>query len=109
MKNDYIWAQAIDIMSLSKNKNTLKKLETLFQELNYQIRYERGNFKSGYCIVNDSRMIIVNKFFDTKARFDVLIDILSNVDYSSTELSEPSQEILQKVLKLDIFTKSLVA
>jgi len=37
-------------------KNTLKKLESLFQELNYRIRYERGNFKSGYCIVNDSRM-----------------------------------------------------
>lgn len=96
-------------MSLSKSKNTLKKLESLFQELNYRIRYERGNFKSGYCIVNDSRMIVINKFFDTKARIDALLDILGNIDHSSTELTEPSQEILQKVLKLDIFTKTLVA
>ncbi len=96
-------------MSLGKSKNTLKKLESLFQELNYQIRYERGNFKSGYCIVNDSRMIVINKFFDTKARIDTLLDILTKIDYSSTELSEASQEILQKALKLDIFTKSLVA
>ena len=96
-------------MSLGKSKNTLKKLESLFQELNYQIRYERGNFKSGYCIVNDSRMIVINKFFDTKARIDTLLDILTKIDYNSTELSEPSQEILQKALKLDIFTKSLVA
>lgn len=96
-------------MSLGKSKNTLKKLETLFQELNYQIRYERGNFKSGYCIVNDSRMIVINKFFDVKARIDTLLDILTQIDISSIELSEPSQEILQKALKLDIFTKSLVA
>lgn len=96
-------------MSLGKSKNTLKKLESLFQELNYQIRYERGNFKSGYCIVNDYRMIVINKFFDTKARIDTLLDILTKVDYSSTELTESSQEILQKALKLDIFTKSLVA
>lgn len=96
-------------MSLGKSKNTLKKLETLFRELNYQIRYERGNFKSGYCIVNDSRMIVINKFFDTKARIDILLDIMTNIDYSSTELTEQSQEILQKALKLDIFTQSLVA
>ena len=96
-------------MSLGKSKNTLKKLETLFQELNYQIRYERGNFKSGYCIVNDYRMIVINKFFDTKARIDTLLDILSHINCNATELSEPSQEILQKALKLDIFTKSLVA
>jgi len=96
-------------MSLGKSKNTLKKLETLFRELNYQIRYERGNFKSGYCIVNDSRMIVINKFFDVKARMDALLDILTKIDYSSTELTEASQDILQKALKLDIFTKSLVA
>lgn len=96
-------------MSLGKSKNTLKKLETLFRELNYQIRYERGNFKSGYCIVNDSRMIVINKFFDVKARMDALLDILTKIDYSSTELTEASQDILQKALKLDIFTQSLVA
>lgn len=96
-------------MSLGKSKNTLKKLETLFQELNYQIRYERGNFKSGYCIVNDSSMIVINKFFDIKARMDALLDILTQVDHSTPDLTEPSQQILQKALKLDIFTKSQVA
>ncbi len=96
-------------MSIGKSKNTLKKLESLFQELNYQIRYERGNFQSGYCIVNDSRMIVINKFFDVKARIDILVDILSQVDFGTPELTETSQQMLQKVLKLDIFTKSLVA
>ena len=96
-------------MSLGKTKSTLKKLESLYQDLNYQIRYERGNFQSGYCIVNDSRMIVVNKFFDVKGRINILLEIFSQIDYKSAELSEASEETLQKILKLDIFTAGQVA
>ena len=96
-------------MSLGKTKNTLKKLETLYRELKYQIRYERGNFQSGYCIVNDSRMIVINKFFDVKGRINILIEIFAQVDYKADQLSEASEETLQKILKLDIFTQSQVA
>ncbi len=96
-------------MSLGKTKNTLKKLESLYQELNYQIRYERGNFQSGYCIVNDSRMIVVNKFFDVKGRINILLEIFTQIDYQSAELSEAADATLQKVLKMDIFTQSQVA
>ena len=97
------------IMSLGKTKNTLKKLETLFQELNYQIRYERGNFQSGYCIVNDSRMIVVNKFFDIKGRINMLVEIFAQLDYKSVELTDPSKEVLEKILKMDLFTQAQVA
>jgi len=96
-------------MSLGKSKSTLKKLESLLRELKYVVRYERGNFKSGYCIVNDSNIIIVNKFFDVKARINTLIDIIRGLDLKPTELGEENQETLQKVLKLNIFTKSMVA
>lgn len=96
-------------MSLGKTKSTLKKLESLLQELKYTIRYEKGNFRSGYCIVNESRMIVVNKFFDVKARINTLIDIILHLDLGDQELSPESQVTLQKVLKLNTFTKSLVA
>jgi len=96
-------------MSLGKSKSTLKKLESLLRELKYVVRYERGNFKSGYCIVNDSSIIIVNKFFDVKARINTLIDIIRSLDLKPIELGDENQETLQKVLKLNIFTKSMVA
>ena len=96
-------------MSLGKSKSTLKKLELLLHELKYALRYEKGNFKSGYCIVNDSNIIIVNKFFDVQARINTLADIISSLQLSEVELSQESQVTLQKVLKLNIFTKSLVA
>jgi len=58
-------------------KHTLKKLETLAKELGYKVRYEKGNFQSGYCLVEHQRVAIVNRFFDTEGRINVLLDILS--------------------------------
>lgn len=58
-------------------KHTLKKLETLAKELGYKVRYEKGNFQSGYCLVEHQRVAIVNRFYDTEGRINVLLDILS--------------------------------
>lgn len=78
-------------------QTTLKKLEELFSELDYTVRYEKGNFQSGYCIVEAKRVAVVNKFFDTEARFHCLLDILDNIDYDPAVLSEKSREWIEKV------------
>lgn len=77
-------------------QTTLKKLEALFEELDYSIRYEKGNFQSGYCLVESRRIAVINKFFDTEARINCLLDILSGIDYSQEALSEKSLELIDK-------------
>jgi hypothetical protein len=47
------------------SKHSLSRLEVIFKALNIQVRYEKGNFQSGYCLVAGKNMVIVNKFFDT--------------------------------------------
>jgi hypothetical protein len=81
-------------------RNNLKKLETLFNELDYTIRYEKGNFQSGYCIVEDRNMAVVNKFFDTEGRMNVLFEILSNIEVKEEKLSEASAKVLKEIHKL---------
>jgi hypothetical protein len=76
-------------------RHNLKKLETLFKELDYTIRYEKGTFQSGYAIVEQRKIAVINKFFDTEARINVLIDILFTLDLSEVELSEPSAKLLK--------------
>jgi hypothetical protein len=75
---------------------TLKKLEELFRELDYAVRYEKGSFQSGYCVVEQRRIAVVNKFFDTEARINCLLDILSHLDYDAAQLSSTAQELLEK-------------
>ncbi|MFT4972429.1 MAG: hypothetical protein ACI9JY_001633, partial [Saprospiraceae bacterium] len=36
---------------MNYTKHTLKKVELLFEEIGYIVRYEKGNFNSGYCVV----------------------------------------------------------
>lgn len=77
-------------------QTTLKKLEDVFSELDYTVRYEKGNFQSGYCLVENRRIAVVNKFFDTEARINCLIDILSTIEYDLQSLSEASRDLIQK-------------
>jgi hypothetical protein len=79
--------------------STLKKLEELFDELDYVIRYEKGNFQSGYCLVESRKIAVVNKFFDTEARINCLFDILSGLDYNPENLSDKSRELIEKSKK----------
>ncbi|HNE27885.1 MAG TPA: hypothetical protein PKL15_12755 [Saprospiraceae bacterium] len=77
-------------------QTTLKKLEDLFGELDYTVRYEKGNFQSGYCIVEQRRIAVVNRFYDTEARINCLLDILSKMEFDHDSLSEKSRDLIEK-------------
>lgn len=68
----------------------LKKLEAIFEELMYTVRYEKGNFQSGYCVVQDKKIAVVNKFFDTEGRMNCLLEILQTLEVDMAQLSEKS-------------------
>lgn len=80
-------------------KSNLRKLEQLFKEQEYTIRYEKGNFQSGYCIVQDRKIIVINKFFDVEARINCLLDILSTVMVMDPLLSETSRQLYKQILR----------
>ena len=73
-------------MSFKYTPNTLKKLEELYEEARYIIRYEKGHFNSGYCILEERRVVVVNKFFNTEGRINALIEILSSIQVNEQEL-----------------------
>ena len=84
---------------LKSSKSNLQKLEMIFREQDYSIRYEKGNFKSGYCIVEDKKIAVINKFFDTEGRINCLLDILSMMVVMEDKLSEKSLTFFKHILK----------
>lgn len=74
-------------MSFKYTPNTLKKLEQLYEEARYIIRYEKGTFNSGYCILEDKRVAVINKFLGVEGRINALIEILPSVNVNESELS----------------------
>lgn len=79
----------------------LKKLETLLEELAYTVRYEKGNFQSGYCIVQDKKIAVVNKFFDTEGRINCLLEILQTMEVEVAQLGEKSAKFWKENIAFD--------
>lgn len=75
------------------SKSFLNKLEDLITETDYILRYEKGNFNSGWCILRDTRVIIINKFFATDGKINCLIDIIKTLNIDQSSLSEKNQQL----------------
>ena len=82
-------------MRNSFSKGTLKKLETLLMLLGYTVRYEKGQFKSGYCIVKNRNIVVLNRFFETKQRVITLNNVLTTIPIEDLSmLDEKSRQYL---------------
>lgn len=74
-------------MSFKYTPATLRKLEQLFDEARFTIRYEKGNFASGYCVLEERRVVVINRFLPVEGRINALIEILPSVPINESELS----------------------
>jgi hypothetical protein len=57
-------------------QTTLDKIERILEEAAYVLRYERGNFQSGYCILEERKVVVLNKFLQLEGRINTLIDLI---------------------------------
>jgi len=91
-------------MQIKYTKHFLNKLENLFSETDYILRYEKGNFQSGYCLLNDTKIAVVNKFYTTDGKINCLIEILKTISVSEKNMSEKNRalyfEVAQTVLEI---------
>lgn len=84
---------------LNYTKHTLSKVESLLTEQKYIVRYERGSFTSGYCIVEHRKIAILNKFFDTPARINCLLDILTSIEIDESLYGEKQLVFYKQAMK----------
>lgn len=85
--------------------SNLNKIEALIEEGGYVIRYERGTFQSGYCILQDKKVVVLNKFFQTEGRINTLIDLLPQLDINIDDLTHESQKLYEEIASADVMAK----
>ncbi|SDD10673.1 hypothetical protein SAMN04488104_101510 [Algoriphagus faecimaris] len=86
-------------MAIRYTKHFLDKLENLFAASEYILRYEKGNFKSGYCVLNENKIVIVNKYFPLEGKINALIDILNELQFNPQDFKEKGNQEFLKELK----------
>ncbi len=70
------------------------------------MRYEKGNFQSGYCMVEQRKVVVINKFFDTESRVNTLIDILKTVALDEAAMDEKNRKLLQDIRSNTLLTEN---
>ena len=80
-------------MTIRFNAATLEKIEKIAEESGYIIRYERGSFQSGYCILESRKVVVVNKFLQTEGRINTLLDLLPALSIDADRLSPESRKL----------------
>jgi hypothetical protein len=81
-------------------QNTLDKFEAVVEEAGYVLRYERGTFQSGYCVLEERKVVVLNKFLQTEGRINTMLDLIPQLDINTELLSEESKKIY-----IDIISK----
>ena len=84
-------------MPIKYTNHFLNKLEDILSETDYILRYEKGNFQSGYCILNDSKVAVVNKFFALEGKVNSLIEIIRSIKVDSSKLSDSNKKLYAEI------------
>jgi hypothetical protein len=82
---------------LKYNQSSLNKLEKILDEAGYIVRYERGSFQSGYCILEDRKVVVLNKFLIPEGRINTLMDIIPTLNINYDLLTHDSQKLYDEV------------
>ncbi|MGN6511057.1 MAG: hypothetical protein ACTHLD_16445 [Chitinophaga sp.] len=85
-------------MNLKSTPNNLAKLEKIFEEAKYILRYEKGTFNSGYCVLEHKKVVVINKFLNIEGRINTLMDILPSINVEEGFLTPESQKLYRQVL-----------
>lgn len=79
-------------------QTTLDKLENVVVEAGYVLRYERGTFQSGYCILEQKKVVVLNKFLQTEGRINTMVDLIPQLEIPAETMSEESKGIYTGIL-----------
>jgi len=80
----------------------LAKIEDMIAESDYVLRYEKGNFKSGYCLLRDQKIMIVSKFFTTEGKINTLLEIVKGLPLDTSKFSEKSLKLYEELQQEEV-------
>ena len=78
-------------------KTTQSKLQEILKSQGYSIRYEKGNFKGGYCVVMTQKVVIINKFFPLESKINTLAEVIRDIELDPSMLSPNQLSLIKQI------------
>ena len=78
-----------------KPASMFQEFEQIAEQLNIRIMQEKGNFNGGYCLLEEKRIIVVNKQQPIEQRVWALAQAFAKLDTSKIYLKPAIREIIE--------------
>jgi hypothetical protein len=85
--------------AMKYTQSTIDKLEKILDEGNYVLRYERGSFQSGYCILEERKVVVLNKFLQLEGRINTLLDLIPQLNIDPEALTPDTKKFYVEVMQ----------
>ena len=84
------------VQTLSLTNHTLEKLELLLRAGGYKVRYEKGNFKTGACVLQSSRVVVINKFSNLESKIQSILELFLELELDHQLLDECGANVFDR-------------
>ena len=84
-------------MEIKLTKQFQNKLESILISQDYKVRFEKGNFKSGYCIINKNKIVIINKYFTIEGKINSLIEIINKINIQEKKSTNAQIKLFKRI------------
>jgi hypothetical protein len=90
-------------MSLPVTNHTLEKLEQLLLTIGYKVRYEKGNFKTGSCLIEHNKIVVVNKFSNLEGKIIALLTLIKQSTADENLLDDKQKQFYLSLKQTELF------
>ena len=78
----------------------IQDLKNLALQMGAEVRFEKGDFKGGYCILKDSKVIVVNKMANLQRKVMILSMALKELGIDKIYLTPKLREIIDEMAEI---------
>lgn len=78
-------------------ESILQDLKQLAQEMGAKVRFERGDFKGGYCLLRDDKTIVINKLSTLQKKVMILTTALKDLGINEHYIQPKIREIIDEI------------
>ncbi len=82
-------------------QTTLDKLEAIPEQCGYVLRYERGTFQSGFCILEAKKVVVLNKFLPTEGRINILMELIPQLSIDTNLLTDEARKLYRTLVTVN--------
>jgi hypothetical protein len=79
-----------------ETKQLLAELEEIVSRLGYKLRYEKGNFEGGYCLLKESRLFVINSRNEAEKRAAIIARNIKELGIDDIYIKPQLREVIER-------------